>query len=240
MSKPLIAISGASSGIGKATAHLFSQAGHPLLLMARRLELLEELNLPNTLCRFVDVSNTFEFKNAVQAAEEQFGSVDCLINNAGVMLLGNMDTQSPDEWKQMLDTNVMGVLNGIHAVLPGMIQRKQGTIINISSIAGKKAAPVYTVYCGTKFAVHGITEGLRQEVAEHNVRVIAIAPGFVETELFNHTTSEDFKANSSEWRKQMGGGLDPEVIAKAILFAYKQPQTVCMREVTVAPTRQEL
>jgi NADP-dependent 3-hydroxy acid dehydrogenase YdfG len=239
MPKPLIAITGASSGIGAETAKLFSEAGYPLLLMARRLDRLDALNLPNTQCRYVDVTNTAEVKNAIERTEEQFGPVDCLINNAGVMLLGLMHEQNPDEWKQMFDVNVMGLLNGIHAVLPGMIQRKTGTIINVSSIAGRKTFPAHAAYCGTKFAVHAISENLREEVAPHNVRVITIAPGAVETELLGHTTSDAIKHNYENWKNNIGGALNSKSIAAAILFAYQQPQNVCVREVVVAATRQE-
>ena len=120
------------------------------------------------------------------------GPVDGLVNNAGLMLLGVADEQDPDEWERMVNVNVMGMLNGIHAVLTKMKSRKRGTIINVSSIAGIKGFPNHMAYCGTKFAVHGLTETLREEVAMDDVRVITIAPGAVETELLSHTTSDDY------------------------------------------------
>ena len=188
MNKPLIIITGASSGIGEATARLLSAAGHPLLLLARRLDRMQALALPNCLCRAVDVSNREAFAAAVKEAEAQYGPADALINNAGVMLLGQMHEQDPAQWEQMLDVNVKGLLNGIHALVGGMIERRQGTIINVSSVAGRKTFPNHVAYVGTKFAVHGISENLREEVAPHNVRVVTIAPGAVETELLGHTT----------------------------------------------------
>ncbi|MGL5038008.1 MAG: SDR family oxidoreductase, partial [Aeromonas sp.] len=138
MSKSLVVITGASAGIGAAIARAFSAAGHPLLLLARRIEPMLALNLPHALCISVDVTDTAAMKAAVLQAEAKFGPVGGLVNNAGVMLLGQADVQDPAEWQQMLNINVMGVLNGVHAVLAGMKERRSGTIINISSIAGRK------------------------------------------------------------------------------------------------------
>ncbi len=237
--KKLVVITGASSGIGKATAIKLSQEGYPLLLLARRLEKLEALNLPHTMCRTVDVTDMTTFKKAIIEAEEKFGKVDCLINNAGVMLLGQASEQDPREWKKMLDVNVMGVLNGIHVVLDDMIKRNEGTIVNISSIAGRKTFPDHAAYCGTKFAVHAITENIRQEVSRHNVRMIIIAPGVVETELLSHTTSDAIIDGYTDWKSTIGGGLQSDDIANAISYAYNQPQHVCIREIVIAPTAQD-
>ena len=139
MTKPLIVITGASSGIGAAIAREFSAAGHPLLLLARRHEYLKQLGLPNTLCRRVDVSDREALSQAVDDAELEYGPVDGFINNAGCMLLGELDTQQPSEWQRMFDINVIGVLNGIQSVLPSMKARKFGTIINVSSRYGRAA-----------------------------------------------------------------------------------------------------
>lgn len=240
MSKPLIIVTGASSGIGEATARLFAAQGHPLLLLARRIGRLEALNLPNALCRAVDVTDRDALLAAVQEAEERFGPADALVNNAGVMLLGQMAEQDPAEWERMLDVNVKGLLNGVHAVLQGMIARRQGTLINVSSVAGRKTFPNHVAYVGTKFAVHAISENLREEVAPHNVRVVTIAPGAVETELLGHTTDEAIKAGYQAWKQDMGGQvLSAEDVASAIGFAYQQPQGVCIREIVLAATRQQ-
>ncbi len=118
--KPLVVITGASSGIGEACARSFSAAGHPLLLVARRLDRLQALNLPNTICAQVDVTDRPKLKEAIDNAVAQYGPVDCLVNNAGVMLLGKVQTQDPEEWQRMFDVNLMGVLNGTHVVLPSM------------------------------------------------------------------------------------------------------------------------
>ncbi|CCK74794.1 Short-chain dehydrogenase/reductase SDR family protein [Oleispira antarctica RB-8] len=237
--KQLIVITGASSGIGAAMAKAFSAAGHPLLLVARRIEAMKALALPNALCLSVDVTDGDQLKQAISRGVAQFGPVGCLVNNAGIMLLGQADKQDPSEWAAMLNVNVMGVLNGIHAVLGNMKQRKTGTIINISSVAGRKTFPNHAAYCATKFAVHALTENIREEVAMDDVRLITIAPGAVETELLSHTTDEEIKAGYEDWKAQMEGVVDPEVIAAAAMFAWEQPQSVCVREIVLAATRQQ-
>ncbi|EGQ7841073.1 SDR family oxidoreductase [Vibrio alginolyticus] len=237
--KKLIVITGASSGIGEAIARHFSEQGHALLLLARRVERLEALNLPNTLCEKVDVTDKSSFEAAIEKAEALYGPVDALVNNAGVMLLGQIDTQEASEWKRMFDVNVIGLLNGMQSVLAPMKARNSGTIINISSIAGKKTFPDHAAYCGTKFAVHAISENVREEVASSNVRVTTIAPGAVETELLSHTTSQDIKDGYDAWKVDMGGVLAADDIARAVLFAYQQPQGVCVREIALAPTKQQ-
>lgn len=240
MRKPLIIITGASSGIGEATARRLSAAGHPLLLLARRVERLEALELPNTLSSQVDITDRETLLKAVAEAEAKFGPADALINNAGVMLLGEMSKQDPAQWDQMLDVNVKGLLNGVHAVVAGMIERKHGTIINVSSVAGRKTFPNHVAYVGTKFAVHGLSENLREELAPHNVRVTTIAPGAVETELLSHTTDESIKTGYQAWKQEMGGTvLSAEDVATAIAYAYEQPQNVCIREIVLAATRQQ-
>lgn len=239
MNKPLIVITGASSGIGEATAKRFSALGHPLLLVARRLDRLTALNLPNTLCKLVDITDRAALTSAIQEAENIYGPVDAIVNNAGVMLLKDVVTQDPQEWETMMQVNVMGLLNGVHAVLAGMYARQRGTIINISSVAGRKLFPKHAVYCGSKFAVHAISEGLREEAAAHNVRVVTIAPGAVETELLSHTTDEATKQAYEAWKTQIGGAIAADDIARSILYAYEQPANVCVREIVIAATRQE-
>ncbi|MGE8187769.1 SDR family oxidoreductase [Pseudomonas sp. NPDC086278] len=240
MSKPLIIITGASSGIGEATARLLSAAGHPLLLLARRVDRLHALELPDTLSRGVDITDRTALLAAVAEAEAKFGPADALINNAGVMLLGEMTKQDPAQWDQMLDVNVKGLLNGVHAVVAGMVERKRGTIINVSSVAGRKTFPNHVAYVGTKFAVHGLSENLREELSPHNVRVITIAPGATETELLSHTTDDAIKTGYQAWKQDMGGTvLSADDVASAIGYAYQQPQNVCIREIVLAATRQQ-
>jgi NADP-dependent 3-hydroxy acid dehydrogenase YdfG len=237
--KPLVIITGASSGIGAATAKLFSSQGHPLLLLARRIEKIEALDLPDTLCKKVDVTDYDSFKAAIVEAEMLYGPADAIVNNAGMMLLGDIATQDPKEWKQMFDVNILGLLNGMQAVLPQMKERKHGTIINISSVAGRKTFPNHAAYCGTKFGVHAITENAREEAASFNVRMVTIAPGAVETELLSHTTSEAIKEGYGAWKEDMGGVLEPNDVASAVLYAYNQPQGVNIREIVLAATKQQ-
>ncbi len=237
--KKLVVITGASSGIGKELAKTFSKEGHPVLLLARRKHLMEELNLENCICKSVDVTKKEEVEKAILEAEEKYGKTDLLINCAGIMLLGKPDTQDYEEWASMVDTNVKGILTGTNIVLPNMIKENNGTIINISSIAGRKTFNNHSVYCGTKFAVHAITESMRKEVAGSNVRIIVIAPGVVETPLLSHTTDEKIKEDYNQWKKTIESGLDVSKIADCVKFAYYMPQDVCVREIVIAKTKQE-
>lgn len=237
--KKLAVITGASSGLGAATAKRFSEAGYPLLLVARRLEMLEALDLPACICEKVDVMDSGALEAAIRKAEERYGPTECMVNNAGMMLLGQVDTQEPLEWKKMFEVNVLGLLNGMKAVLCAMKERRSGTIINISSVAGLKTFPNHAVYCGTKYAVTGMTECLREEVAGSNVRVISICPGAAESELISHTTSEKIKAGYDQWRDSIGGPISADDVARSVLFAMEQPQNVCIRQIVLAPTRQE-
>lgn len=239
MAKSLVVITGASSGIGAAIAKRFAEAGHALLLLARRVDKIEALDLPDTLCRQVDVTDAEAFRAAIREAEALYGPADCLINNAGVMLLGQIDTQASAEWQKMYDVNVMALLNGMQAVLADMKSRRQGTIINISSIAGKKAFPNHAAYVGTKFAVSAITENVREEVADDNVRVMAICPGAVETELLGHTTDQEIVDGYTAWKDSMGGVLEADDIARTAIFMYSQPQGVNIRDVSITATRQQ-
>ncbi len=237
--KPLVIITGASSGIGAATAQAFSNAGYPLLLLARRLEKMEALSLPDAMCRAVDVLDREAISAAVLEAEAEYGSAEILINNAGVMMNGDPAKQSPEEWDRMIDVNLKGVMNGIHVVLPGMVERESGTIVNLGSIAGRKTFGAHSVYCGTKFGVHAITETIREEVSQKNVRVITMAPGMVGTELVEASTDEAAKQGWLDYAESIGGPLVPEDIADAILYACQAPQRVCIREIVICPTKQE-
>lgn len=236
--KKLVVITGASSGIGQAMARKFSEEGCPLLLLARRVELIEAMKIPNALCRRVDVLDRGSFEKAVKEAEAIYGSVDCLINNAGMLLLGDPAEQSPDEWDKMLSVNVKGLLNGIQIVLKSMRNRQTGTIINISSLAGKKAYPKHAVYSGTKFAVNGISENIRWESANDNVRIILLSPGAVETALITHGSDEAAITNYQNWKRDIGGVIGANDVANAAFYAYNLPQNVCIRDLTIAPTKQ--
>lgn len=242
--KKLVVITGASSGFGKDMAIKFSKLGHPTLLLARRTNMIDqyikEENLENTIVSKVDVTDYSTFKGAIEEAEKIYGETDLLINNAGVMLLGSVVDQDPKEWKNMLDVNVLGVLNGIQAVLDNMIKKNTGTIINISSIAGRKTFGSHAAYCATKFGVHALTETIREEVSSTNVRVLTIAPGAAETELLGHTTSKEIIDGYNSWKETMGGtSMASEYIADCAVFMYSMPQEVSVREIVIAATKQD-
>ncbi|KAF0522897.1 SDR family oxidoreductase [Pediococcus pentosaceus] len=240
MNKPLIVITGASSGFGAEIAKIFNQAGYPELLLGRRVEKIQALplNFENVMIESVDVIDQAQFKTAIEHAEAKFGPVDLLVNNAGVMLLGNVTTQSPTEWQTMLDTNVMGVLNGTQIVLPSMLEREHGTIINMSSLAGKKTFVNHAAYVASKFGVHGLSETIREEVSGKNVRISMVAPGAAETELLTHVTDQNALVDYGEWKKSMGGiTMDPKHVAESVKFIYDMPQAVNIRELAIAATR---
>lgn len=240
MEKKLVVITGASSGFGMELAKEFAHSGHPLLLLARRLEKMEALNLPNTLCRSVDVSDKDAFEKAIREAEAVYGKTDLLINNAGVMLLGDLATQDPNEWKRMLDINVIGVMNGMQAVMADMKGRQSGTIINVSSIAGILPFHNHAAYCASKYAVRGVTQTARLELSPYNVRVISVEPGAVATELLGHTTSDDIKGGYKQWMENTGANRIQAIdVARTIKFAYDLPQGVLLRELIISDTKQD-
>jgi len=242
--KKLVVITGASSGFGKEMVKLFSRAGHPVLLLARRVELLEQLvadeKLENVLCEKVDVTEYDQFKAAIEKAEKLYGKTDLLVNNAGMMLLGSITDQDPKEWQAMLNLNVMGVLNGMQIVINDMLARNEGTIINISSLAGRKTFGNHAAYCATKYGVHALTETIREEVSHSNVRCLVIAPGAAETALLSHTTSAEIRDGYNAWKETMGGtSMNPVHVAESALFMYNMPQEVSVREIVIAATKQD-
>ncbi len=237
--KPLVMITGASAGIGQEAARVFSAAGYPLLLIARRSALIDEMGLPDTLAVEADVRDHCALAAAIEQGERRFGAVDCLINNAGISRLARLDEQDPEQWRDLIDINCIGVLNGMHAVAPGMKARRRGTIINLSSIAGRKVYPHHDVYGGTKHFVHAVTEGMRQTMSAYDVRVMVISPGVTKSEIdktITHRNAYDFW---NAGREAMDGGIDANDVARTMLFAYELPQNVILQEMTITHTRQE-
>ncbi|PDS75047.1 SDR family oxidoreductase [Rhizobium sp. L43] len=237
--KPLIAITGASSGIGESTARAFSAAGHPVLLMARRLDRLEALRLPNAVLKQVDVRDRAALAAAVADAESQYGPVDMMFANAGIARLGDIAKQPPEEWDEMIDINTKGVMNSVHAVMNGMIARRHGTLMMMSSIAGRKVYPDHTVYCGTKYFVHAVSESFREYLAPHDVRVIVLSPGIIDTEVLDHVKDETTLANYRANKEAIGGGISADIVAELILNAYNLPQKAIVQEIVITPTRQK-
>lgn len=233
-------ITGASSGIGEATAIALAEVGAKVVIAARRedrLALLKAKIKGECLSVVVDVSKRSDVDSLMQKAKERFGQVDILVNNAGVMLLSYMDKLQVEEWDRMIDVNIKGVLYGIAAVIPIMKDQKSGHIVNVASTAGHRLIPAGAVYCGTKFAVRAITEGLRGELSAHaGIRTTIISPGIVETELTHHITDED--VIESVEKRQLTP-LKAEDIARAIVYAVSQPPHVNVNEILVRPTDQQ-
>ena len=240
----VVIIMGASSGIGEATTKKLAQEGAKLVIAARREDRLKALveSLPNTEITYAigDVTNKEEIQAVVDLAVKKYGRVDVLYNNAGVMPTAALSEKRFDEWRQMLDINIMGVLNGIAAVLPIMKQQQSGHIIATDSVAGHVVYPGSAVYCGTKFAVRAIMEGLRQEERENNIRSTIISPGAVTTELYRTINTPEER----EWVKELmskgeeGFSLKASDIADAVAYAISTPETVAVSEILIRPTKQ--
>ncbi len=240
MNKKLIVITGASSGFGMELAKEFAKDGYPMLLLARRVEKMKALNLPNTMCEQVDVTDKDCFEKVVRKAEEKYGKTDLIVNSAGVMLLGDIASQDAKEWKAMLDVNVMGVMNGMQIVMSDMKERKSGTIINLSSIAGVQPFGNHGAYCASKFGVTGLTRVARGEMSPYNVRVLSVMPGAVSTELLGHTTNPEIIEGYNQWKENTGAvNITAHDVAKTIKFAYELPQSVSLREIVIADTKQD-
>lgn len=237
----VIAITGASSGIGEAAALLLAGRGAKVVVGARRTDRLETLVAAiaakggEARARAVDVARRADVQAFVDFAEAEFGGVDVIINNAGVMPLAPMVALKVDEWDRMIDVNIRGVLNGIAAVLPDMKARGSGQIINVASVAAHLVVPTAAVYCGTKYAVWAISEGLRQE--NPDIRVTIISPGVVATELGDDISDAGAKDLLKDLRK---AALTPDAIARAIAYAVEQPDDVDVNEVIVRPTSSPL
>ena len=229
-----ILITGASSGIGAGIARELGAAGARLLLGARRTERLDALAAEiggTVLTRRLDVTDRDDVAAFAEAAREALGPIDVIVNNAGVMPLSPMASLKVDEWDRMVDVNIKGVLYGIAAVLPGMVARGSGQIVNIASIGALSVVPTAAVYCATKYAVRAISDGLRQE--HRDLRVTCIHPGVVESELADTITDP---AAAEMMRGYRAVALQPDAIARAVRFAIEQPGDVDVNEIVVRPT----
>jgi NADP-dependent 3-hydroxy acid dehydrogenase YdfG len=234
------AVTGASSGIGEATARALSAAGASVALGARRADRLEALaeSLEGpTLVKEVDVSDEGQARDFIQAAHDELGGLHILVNNAGVMLLGPVLDADTDDWRRMIEVNLLGLLYCTHAALP-LMAASGGDVVNVSSTAGRRADAGAAVYNMTKFGVHAFSEALRQEALHQGIRVTIVAPGFVETELQGHNTNPLVRQAMERSREQIGEVLHADDIAEAIVHAVTRPAHVCVNEVLVRPTRQ--
>jgi len=243
----VVVIMGASSGIGAATAKLLASKGAKLTISARRMNRLEEIQQANVGAEILpveaDVTKPDEVQNVIDQTVKKYGRVDVLFNNAGIMPVNNLDQVARDEWNNMLDINVKGVLNGIAAALPIMKKQKSGHVITTSSVLGYEVLPGYAAYSGTKYAVRAIMEGLRQEEHANNIKTTVIAPGSVKTELFNSINNEEVRNGLKTAMKQPGAemmAMQPEEIASAVAFVIDTPANMAVNEMVIRPTGQEV
>lgn len=239
-----IIITGASSGIGEATAEKLANDGANVVLMARseyKLNSLKhkiETNGGKALVASGDVTKKEDFDNVVNHAVKTYGKVDGLINNAGLMPLSYVEKLKTSEWDKMVDVNIKGVLNGVAAVLPQLKENKGGAIVNVSSMAAHRYFPGGAVYCATKSAVKMFSEGLRQELApKYGINVTSIEPGAVDTNLTSTITDEDIKENLQDMMEMTT--LESEDIANAIHYALTQPSRVNINDVYIVPSEQK-
>lgn len=234
----VILITGASSGIGAGIARELAAAGATLLLGARRVDRLQTLaeelrfNGADVAVQSLDVTQRESVRQFAQVALEKWGRIDVMINNAGIMPLSPMASLHVDEWDQMIDVNIKGVLHGIAAVLPTMLTHQRGHIVNIASIGALAVSPTAAVYCATKFAVRALSDGLRQENSQ--LRVTCVHPGVVESELANTITDPSAADVMKSYRAI---ALQPDAIGRAVRYAIEQPDDVDVNEIVVRPTR---
>ena len=240
----VVVTTGASSGLGEATARLLSAQGASVVLGARRIDrlgvLADELSRRGgkALAVPTDVIQCDQVKRLVDAAVQTYGRIDVMINNAGLMPQALLERLKIDEWNQMIDVNIKGVLYGIAAALPHMKQQKAGHFINVSSVAGHRVGPGFAVYAATKYAVRALSEGLRQEVKPYNIRTTVISPGAVATELPNTVTDPQAAERIRKFYAEVA--IPAESFARAVAFAMSQPEEVDVNEILFRPTRQEV
>ncbi|WP_152208130.1 SDR family oxidoreductase [Marinobacter changyiensis] len=238
----VVIITGASSGLGEATARRLSERGAKLVLAARRedrlVKLTEELkaNGGEAIWQTTDVTDRKQVEALAKIAKDTFGRIDVLVNNAGLMPLAPLDALKVDEWDQMVDVNIKGVMYGIAAVLPIMREQHSGHVINLSSVAGHKVFPGAAVYCATKYAVRALSEGLRMEAGDE-IRSTNISPGAIATELTSTITDPTAAEAAEELYKV---AIDADAVARAIVYAIEQPHDVDINEIILRPTAQEL
>src|SRR5438445_8062526 len=237
----VVVITGASSGIGEATALLLAERGAKVVLGARGLDRLEAL--ADRIARAgggavyarTDVKRREDLSNLVKLACERYGKLDVLVNNAGIMPVSPLDDLRVEDWEEMIDINIKGVLYGIAAALPVFRKQGFGHFVNTASTAGLKTVPNQSVYSATKFAVRAISEGLRQEAGD-KLRVTIISPGFVKTPFVETVANAEVKTQLEQSRDKFA--MPPEAIARAVAFAIEQPADVDVGEIIVRPTAQ--
>ena len=236
-------VTGASSGIGDATAVALADEGARVAVLARRSDRLEQIVKRikdaggEAVPLVADVTNEAQLRAAIRQAKEALGRIDIMVNNAGVMLLGNIEGADTREWRQMLDINVLAIMLACHEVLPIMKAQGGGHIVNISSVAGRQVKAGYSGYNASKWALGAFSESLRQEVTRQHIRVTVIEPGMVATELRQHINDPEVRKAQQEAERSIMP-LRGEDIAAAIVFAVTQPEHVSINEILMRPTEQ--
>jgi NADP-dependent 3-hydroxy acid dehydrogenase YdfG len=234
MPEALTVITGASAGIGLACARAFAAAGHALLLVSRHGGPAGEFSGKPVAYAQVDVADYEPLAAVIAEAEGRFGPVDCLVNNAGMADGRPFGQVEPADYEREIRTNLLGVLNGVKAVLGGMAGRKRGTVINISSVSDRKTCPVAVAYTASKFGVRALTESLREAEGKNGVRFVNVAPGYVRTNIH-----AGMGVSFEEYCTLLGNPdfLEAEEVAEVVLYCYKLPRHVCIRDVVITPTR---
>ena len=240
----VIVITGASSGLGEATARLLSAQGATVVLGARRAERIQALAAElggkggKALAVTTDVTDVAQVRRLVDAAVQTYGRIDVMLNNAGLMPHSPLERLKIEDWDRMIDVNIKGVLYGIAAALPHMMQQKAGHIINVSSVAGHKVSRGGAVYCATKHAVRALSEGLRMEVKRYNIRTTIVSPGAVATELPDSITEADVAEGIHKFYADYA--IPADSFARVVAFAISQPDDVDINEILFRPTKQEM
>lgn len=240
----VVVITGASSGMGEAAARHLAKNGATVVAAARRADRIEALTRDilahggKSLAVVADVTRLDDMQRLMESAVQTFGRIDVLVNNAGVMPPSPVERIKVDEWNQMIDVNLRGVLHGVAAALPYMKAQKSGQIICTASVAAYKVFPASVVYSATKFAVRAFMEGLRQELKPYDIRTTIIAPGAVKTELLDHISEQDVLAANRNYVGQFG--ISAQSYASVIGFAIGQPDDVDVNEIVFRPTAQDI
>jgi NADP-dependent 3-hydroxy acid dehydrogenase YdfG len=238
----VVVITGASSGLGEAAARRLSAEGARVVLGARRIERLQALvdeivrGGGEALALATDVTDRKQVQRLVDRAVAAFGRIDVMVNNAGLMPHSPLERLKVDDWDRMIDVNLKGVLYGLAAALPTMQRQKSGHFINVSSVAGHKVSVNGAVYSATKHAVRALSEGLRQEVKDWNIRTTIVSPGAVATELLASATEADIAKGLHDFYE--ANAISPDSFARAVAFAISQPDDMDVNEILFRPTRQ--
>lgn len=236
-------ITGASSGLGAASARALSEKGVRIVAAALDQQGLDAIVSElkgkggEAVGRVSDVTNPEDMKALAQFAQDSFGSVDILINNAGLMLFSNWVDLATDDWEKMINVNIKGYLHGIAAVLPFMLKQKSGQILNMDSVAGHQVGPAAGIYSATKFFVQAMTESMRKELGvQHGIRVSTVSPGVINTGWADKVTDPAGRKAAQELNKI---AISPDDIGRAVLYALNQPENVTVNDLIISPTRQD-